>query len=404
MKIGLISALYPPNTIGGAEVMSEQLVEGLRSHNIDVSVLALQSPNQFIEDAEHVNRIKLRNIYWPYERSQKTKSNFQRLIWHTLDTSNFWMTHLVTKWAKKQKLDLINTNNLQGFSTGIWPALKKLEIPIVHVLHDFSLLCPRTVLYKNNRVCGIKNQRCIECRLLTAPRAEHTTSIDAVVGVSDFVLKLHRENGLFKQTKSEIIYNALQPDKLNKEYSFRNNRQNLKLGFLGRLDKPKGIHVLLEAAELLRIKGLHIEWIIAGKGEKKDIENWIISYPKLNIEWRGHIDPDTLWPDIDALVFPSNSYEALGNVIIEAAAAGRPTIASRHGGATELIDEGVSGVFFHPGNPEDLARVIYELDQQPEKWKKMGEQAYKKAATFTLERRIQEFKKLFEKVIHENRK
>lgn len=400
MRIGLISALYPPTAIGGAELMAQQLVDGLLAQGTEVSVLTLQAPNQSVPQVAHVTRTQLQNIYWPYERSQKPPSSLKRLAWHVIDTANPWMGRQVQQWARDQQLDLINTHNLQGFSTRIWPALQALKLPIVHVLHDFSLLCPRTVLYKNGRVCGLKEQRCTECRWLTAPRAQHSASVSAVVGVSQFILQLHREHGLFEHTPGHVVYNALNPAHLGKTPPAWHSSGTLRLGFLGRLDPAKGLDVLLAAAELLHTKGLPIQWLIAGRGQEGEVERWQNQYPALDIQWLGHINPDTLWPEVDALVFPSNSFEALGNVILEAAAAGRTSIASRHGGGVELIDEGLSGAFFEPGNPHDLANVILELAQQPGRWQAMGLQAYQKAQAFTTQRRIQQFTELFQDVMH----
>ncbi|OYU13105.1 MAG: hypothetical protein CFE38_02130 [Comamonadaceae bacterium PBBC1] len=403
MRIGVISALYPPTAIGGAEIMAQQLVDGLRSQGLDVFVLTLQAPQAPMADEPHIHRVSLQNIYWPYERGQKSSSSLRRLIWHALDTSNPWMTQQVRRWALEKKLDIVNTHNLQGFSTGIWPGLQTLNLPIVHVLHDFSLLCPRTVLYKNGRVCGLHERRCTECRWLTAPRANHTASVSAVVGVSQFILQLHREHGLFRQAQGQVIYNALNPQKSHHQAATRSRIGPLRLGFLGRLDQAKGLDVLLAAAEILRLKGLPIQWVLAGKGPSQDIERWQMQYPLLDLQWRGHIDPDTLWPDVDALVFPSNSYEALGNVILEAAAAAKASIASRHGGGVELIEEGLTGAFFEPGNPEDLAKVIWALEQDPERWQTMGLHARQKAQAFTSQRRLSQFTDLFKDVLHAHR-
>ncbi len=402
MRIGLISALYPPTVIGGAEMMAEQLVDGLLAKGMDVSVLTLQAPQQSVSQTAHITRTPLQNIYWPYSRSQKAPSILKRLAWHAIDTSNPWMGSQVQRWAREHKLDVISTHNLQGFSTRVWPALQELRLPIVHVLHDFSLLCPRTVLYKNGRVCGLQDQRCTECRWLTAPRAKHTASVSAVVGVSRFILQLHREHGLFEKASRQVIYNALSPAHLGTPPTDWHNSGILRLGFLGRLDQAKGLDVLLAAAEILQNKGLPIQWVIAGRGQSQDIAHWQAQHPTLDIQWRGHINPDSFWPDVDALVFPSNSFEALGNVILEAAAAGRTSIASRHGGSVELIDEGLSGALFEPGHAEDLARVILELAQQPGSWQAMGLQAYQKAQAFTTERRIQQFAELFKSVLHDH--
>lgn len=383
--------------------MTAQLAEGLRGQNMQVSVLSLQPPRDKVPDNASIQRIPLKNVHWPYDRSQPLPSALQRLVWHVVDTSNPWMKQQVTQWAREQKLDLICTHNLQGFSTAIWPALEDLSLPIVHVLHDFALLCPRTVLFKNGKVCGLQERRCTECRWLTAPRARHSESVTAVVGVSQFILQLHREHGLFNNIPGQVIYNALSDAELAQMPQPFQSGKPLRLGFLGRLDQAKGLDVLLCAAEILRQKSLHVQLILAGRGQARDILQWQQEYPELDIQWRGHIRPDTLWPDIDALVFPSHSFEALGNVILEAGAAGRATIASRHGGCVELIDEGLSGAFFQPGNPDDLAAVIHKLHQRDGSWEKMGRQAYKKARTFTTQRRTEAFAQLCKDVLDAHR-
>lgn len=380
-------------------MMAAQLANGLRSEGMHVSVLSLQPANSGRDVGEDLTRIPLKNIYWPYDKSHSKPSSIQRLAWHVVDTSNPWMTKQVINWAEETKPDLICTHNLQGFSTAIWPALKKLNVPIVHVLHDFSLLCPRTVLFKNGLICNTKNQRCTECRWLTAPRTQHCASVSAVVGVSHFVLQLHREHGLFTNIPGQVIHNTLSDEQRLRAPPAFSRSDKLRLGFLGRLDIAKGLNVLLAAAELLEHK-IPVQWVLAGRGQAADIDQWQAQYPTLDIQWRGHIDPDTLWPDIDALIFPSNSYEALGNVILEAGAAGRASIASRHGGCVELIDEGLSGALFEPGNPHDLARVIEALHRQSGRWESMGQAARIKAQGFDESQRLQLFTHLFEDVLH----
>ena len=379
--------------------MTAQLAEGLLERNVKVSVLSLQSPSNDLPDTPNIQRIPLTNVHWPYDRTQPLPPPLQRLMWHAIDTSNPWMRQKVKKWAKEKKLDLICTHNLQGFSTGIWPELKSLNLPIVHVLHDFALLCPRTVLYKNGQVCGMQERRCTECRLLTAPRVRHSDSVSAVVGVSQFIFQLHREHGLFKDIPGQVIYNALSDAQLTQTPPIFQAESPLRLGFLGRLDQVKGLDVLLRAAEILRLKSFPVQLILAGSGQPRDIQQWQMQYPALDIQWRGHIPPATLWPDIHALVFPSNSFEALGNVILEAGAAARATIASRHGGGVELIDEGLSGAFFFFFYAKDLANVIEGLHQRAGSWQEMGQHAYKKSRTFTSQRRVQAFENLCKDVL-----
>jgi len=60
-------------------------------------------------------------------------------------------------------------------------------------------------------------------------------------------------------------------------------------------------------------------------------------------------------------IVPSEWYEGFPMVIIEAYACGTPVIASRIGSLDEIVEDGVSGIKFEPGNPRDLADKVTEL-------------------------------------------
>lgn len=421
MRVGLISALYPPLSIGGAELMAAQLAEGLYAQGAAVEVLSLQPPpspgcakvDPQVEPLKgpRVSRLALRNLYWPYDRAQKQAAPWKRLIWHIADTDNPLMRSAVRDWAERVKPEMVCTQNLQGFSTGIWAALADLKIPVVHVLHDFSLLCPRTILFRDGRSCGHQKNRCRECRWLTAPRARHTRHLQAVVGVSQSIVALHQQHGLFTEIPTSVIYNALDDTRLMQPLAchadplpaLASTPAVLRLGFLGRLDTAKGIDVLLAAARLLQATGTAVRLVLGGRGQDEDVARWQAEYVELDVQWRGHIDPATLWPDIDVLVFPSTSLEALGNVVLEAAAAGRPSVCSRHGGAPELIEPGITGACFAPGNVAELAEVLRSIHADPTQWARMGRAAHARAQVFTAQARAAAYLDLFEKVVHEHR-
>jgi len=80
-----------------------------------------------------------------------------------------------------------------------------------------------------------------------------------------------------------------------------------------------------------------------------------------------------------ALIFPGE--EDFGIAPLEVAAAGRPSIAYRAGGALETIVEGVTGLFFDKQTSEDLARAIKEFETQS--WSPLALQSH--AASFRRE-------------------
>ena len=65
------------------------------------------------------------------------------------------------------------------------------------------------------------------------------------------------------------------------------------------------------------------------------------------------------------LCFLPNGNETFGRVVIEAFAAATPVIAAGHGAAAELVQDGLTGLHFRPGDPSDLAAKVVLLNSDP---------------------------------------
>jgi len=76
-----------------------------------------------------------------------------------------------------------------------------------------------------------------------------------------------------------------------------------------------------------------------------------------------------------ALVVPSLSYENFPRTLAEAFSAGLPVIASRLGAMAAIIDDGVTGLLFHPGDADDLAAKLQWAAAHPERMAEMGRNA-----------------------------
>ena len=77
------------------------------------------------------------------------------------------------------------------------------------------------------------------------------------------------------------------------------------------------------------------------------------------------------------LVFPSEWYECFPMTLVEAFACGVPVVASRLGAAQEIVEEGSTGLFFNPGDSNDLARKVEWAWTHPREMTEMGKAARK---------------------------
>ena len=85
-----------------------------------------------------------------------------------------------------------------------------------------------------------------------------------------------------------------------------------------------------------------------------------------------------IMPCFDVVVLTTFE-ETFGLVLVEAMRSGVTVIGTRAGGVKEIIDEGITGMMFEPGNPEELADCLQNVFQDEEKRLEMSKAGKKKA-------------------------
>ena len=143
--------------------------------------------------------------------------------------------------------------------------------------------------------------------------------------------------------------------------------------FVGRIMKDKGIEELLTAVRLLNKVGKRIILDVVG-GRDEDYTDKLRKYEQHNlIKYHGQQnDVHKFYKQAHCIVLPSY-HEGMANVLLEAAATGRPVIASRIPGCQETFDEGITGIGCEPKDVESLKQAMskmYELSN--DKRKEMG--------------------------------
>lgn len=208
----------------------------------------------------------------------------------------------------------------------------------------------------------IQNVRSLELRQQFIGR--RTNRIDRIVVPSRIMGELLTANGLDRSRIVHLPYGIVTsriPRALDK-----GRHRELRIGFIGRIQESKGLHVLIDAVLSLD-PALPVKLTIHGRTDE------YLSYAgKLRrladgdprIAFAGSFTNDKIGEilqAIDVLVCPSTWYENTPLVIYEAMAAGCPVIASNLPGMAESIDPNVNGLLFEPGNNVQLAAILGQL-------------------------------------------
>jgi glycosyltransferase involved in cell wall biosynthesis len=194
--------------------------------------------------------------------------------------------------------------------------------------------------------------------------------------------------------RSGIPLNALPGKQLQKIYDVL---------FVGRLERVKGVDILLRAAGYLKKKySMKIRIGIVGTGVLlSDLKRLSINLGINNtVEFLGvRGDILSLLDKSSIFVLPSR-WEGLPISILEAMSRNVPVIATSVGGISEIINDGEDGVLVTPENPELLARVIIYLLENEGLRAKLVTNAFKKVKEeFSIDRYTSDLLNLYKNII-----
>lgn len=348
MRIVIVCTLYPPYILGGAEKSTALLAEGLLEQGHDVFVITTgQKDEQVKINGINVYRLKNRNIYWRYP--QRDKPLLKKAIWHLLDIYNVFYQKNLKKIFTFIRPDIVHTGNLCGLSCCVWNVAKSMGIPIVHTLRDYYLLCPQQTMLKGDKSC---DTQCFVCKKYSLAKKAMSEKVYAVVGISNFILGLHKKFGYFKNAK----YDCVIPNSVKYENVVDCCQKNKDIGYIGRLSPEKGIEFLIEAFKMSNNKN-NAKLKIAGTGNKKYEDYLKQKYNDENIVFLGHCNQSDFFNTISLLVVPSLWNEPFGRVVIEAYSYHVPVFMSVNGGLKELVEPGLS-MSFSTDIPNDLTLLL----------------------------------------------
>lgn len=297
----------------------------------------------------------------------------------------------LTAALREHQPDIVHVHNtFPLLSSAVLYACRNAAVPVVATIHNYKLACASGDFFRNGAVCH-------DCAHgLPGPALRHGCYRDSRVATAPVAVAIAAHRPAWKSLVSAYMFiSAAQRDllvglRLPADRVFvRHNlipRRNVPpmarepaVICAGRLDEAKGLRLLMAAWDRYRgmSQGPGLRLVIAGAGPlEHEVAAWASTRP--SVEMAGLVPAARcleLMSQARAVLVPSTWEESFGLVVVEAMAVGSPPIAAEHGSFVELIEPGVDGALFRPGDPAALALVIADVEAHPGRYETYGNQA-----------------------------
>jgi glycosyltransferase involved in cell wall biosynthesis len=291
--------------------------------------------------------------------------------------------------------------------------MKDENVPVVQTLHNYRLLCPSAIFFRDGHVCEDCLHKSIpwpgvvhKCYRGSLPASATVATmlsvhnmmgtwhkaVDLFIAYSQFARNKFIEAG-YPESKLAFKTNCLHPSPQRGE-----GKGDYAL-FVGRLTVEKGVPTLLDAWE--KISGAVPLKIIGDGPLAEEVAQRATKIPGVEFLGRRPLsEVYELMGDARCLIMSSQWYETFGRVIIEAFAKGTPVVASNIGAVGELVAHQKTGLHFAPGDAADLARQVLWLKDHPQEAQTMGDAARAEfEATYTAETNYQSLISIYQRLI-----
>ena len=345
MRILLISGIsFPPDLKGcGAERSAYSLAQWLHKQGHEVGVFTtakIPSEEQHgvmvdgLKIWQHVDAgVKVSEFYFSTLKYRHGGANYgicRILLIHA--TAPSWPAWLDEIFPKP---DEVNIHSMQGIGYNALHEISTRRIPAVYFLHLLDLSCHNQTMFKNGHVC---EKQCTLCKVTSTYKKYCVEKLPYLGFCSPSHANLERIAKFFpiKKWDNTALLNANLYPAATVE---RASSDAFRILYVGRLDAPKGIDTLIDAAALIA-KNHTIELTVIGTGpEELHLHTKYGHYGWC--KFTGFLTEETIsnyMVNSDVLCVPSLWPEVLGGVIVHALSLGLPVLGSNMGGIPELIE------------------------------------------------------------------
>jgi glycosyltransferase involved in cell wall biosynthesis len=370
-----VRVLYfePSSGLGGSGNALFNLVTNIDKKKVEPMIVTIEDGPQFE---------KIRSLGFRIERiktslsgdSEKADDGYIAFIAHfifSIVPTSFKLASII----RKNNIDMvhINTNIISGI-----PAILAAKIT------------------KRSCICHIR-----QTRPLIKREKFFAGLVNCFIVLTEYVKTMLAKDVM--ASKISVIRDGVDPER----YQIT-NRDSRTVGVVSRLVEGKGLEDFIKAGSIITKQESNIRFVIVGsdpssdKAIEKRLRN-LVSNLGLDARiafkgWSNDITNTLL--TINILVQPYTSPEGLPNIIIEAMAAGVPTISTKITGPDEVVVDGTTGFLVPPNDSQALADAIIKLIDNPELAKQMGEAGRRRAEElFDIRKNVKQIEAVYEELL-----
>lgn len=380
---------------GGLQTQNKALCDELAKRGHEVVVFSPQL--ELKEEKKFENGVKY--IFVACEYSKYLLSSINKNSWKKKSLEEFEKIH------KEKKFDLVLSQSSAGESI----VLKRLsfQTPIVSVSHgtilsEFNTFVSNMKLPKDFFSLLLNTQYFL--RQYFGKQRRFVLGADKVIAVSDIVRDCLLEETFIHENDIVTIYNGFDKRKMDDLKVLKPNDGVVRIIFMGRLEKSKGIFVIVDMLEDMALENFKLSFVGIGsdleelkkKVSESSISNSVEFCTDLN-----HKQALSKLKESDILVFPTQRVEGFPMVLIEAMFAKVPVVAFSQGGVKYGVKDKKTGFLLEPSDIEGFKEALLKLFESKDLRERFGQSARAWGEKeFSIEHMVDEYEKVFKEVLN----
>ena len=415
-RLLFVNVLYPPQAIGGATTVVENIVQSLcKDYAADYTVSVLtcevldQGAYQLREYAQDGVQVTVVGV--PYRDNLETQH------------ADAKMRQLCVEWLAQNRPDLIHFHSMQRLTASVLKAAYQLSIPYVVTVHDAWWLSEHQFLLDANDDLVDERQlnpliatQTANDLALAVKRAQYLATrlqqAQTVIAVSKYQADIYRRNGFANvvinrngvgdKAAHAVVGESLDETKLEKPSSNKASSNKLRIGYLGGQSAHKGYDFLREIVQSNPLANLEFVVVDLFKDAGSQAQQqWGQSTVHIQGKYAA-ADMAAFYAQIDVLIAPSIWPESFGLVSREAALHGVWVIAADAGGMAEDIIHGETGFVFPMRDAKQCTALLQNMNTQYEHYQQTPPQLAKSQQQIvSIDEQVQELSELYQYLLAE---